>query len=341
MNCKFYLVENNRLFCVINNQTFELINNEWSNSSNNEIMDRILGYDSSEPSDSPYAIGNTDIMSSIKELTLEETIEKYGEKTIRKIKKVSKEAVLKYKADSYVVRDTFKSKDYYLKQLEMINERVNRFKEKFNNGEVKGLENYYIMLSRLTFQKISILYVISAEYDAIKQYIYEYFKIINEKTKYSQLTYTEIINLLSLGYLFQIDISEYGFIRQNMVDEKYIDAILDLLRNKIFENKVSTTKNFYFKEKGYFGDEYDKDSNGLMNVINSDSIEGKNQEFVDFLNNVKTKYYNRLLKEYERIGENRYTYIGSFDFKLTAIAKILDIDKGLLKDSKFIAVDLI
>ena len=210
MNCKFYLVENNRLFCVINNQTFELINNEWSNSSNNEIMDRILGYDSSEPSDSPYAIGNTDIMSSIKELTLEETIEKYGEKTIRKIKKVSKEAVLKYKADSYVVRDTFKSKDYYLKQLEMINERVNRFKEKFNNGEVKGLENYYIMLSRLTFQKISILYVISAEYDAIKQYIYEYFKIINEKTKYSQLTYTEVINLLSLGYYFK-------FIFRNMV----------------------------------------------------------------------------------------------------------------------------
>ena len=137
MNCKFYLVENNRLFCVINNQTFELINNEWSNSSNNEIMDRILGYDSSEPSDSPYAIGNTDIMSSIKELTLEETIEKYGEKTIRKIKKVSKEAVLKYKADSYVVRDTFKSKDYYLKQLEMINERVNRFKEKFNNEYIE------------------------------------------------------------------------------------------------------------------------------------------------------------------------------------------------------------
>ena len=149
------------------------------------------------------------------------------------------EEVLKYKDDSYVVRDMFKSKEYYLKKFEMINERVNRFKEKFDNGEVKGLENYYIMLSSLTFQKISILYVINAEYDAIKQYIYEYFKIMNEKTKYSQLTYTGIINLLSLGYLFQIDISEYGFIKQNMVDEKYIDAILDLLRNKIFENKVS------------------------------------------------------------------------------------------------------
>lgn len=87
MNCKFYLVENNRLFCVINNQTFELINNEWIKTNNSKITGRLMGYDSSEPSDSPYAIGNTDIMSSIKELTLEETIEKYGEKTIRKIKK--------------------------------------------------------------------------------------------------------------------------------------------------------------------------------------------------------------------------------------------------------------
>lgn len=93
--CKFYLVENNRLFCTYNNETFELKNNEWIKANSNEITDRLMGYDSSEPSDSTYAIGNTDIMSSIKELTLEETIEKYGEKTIRKIKKISKEALRK------------------------------------------------------------------------------------------------------------------------------------------------------------------------------------------------------------------------------------------------------
>ena len=126
-----------------------------------------------------------------------------------------------------------------------------------------------------------------------------------------------------------------------MNEEKYVDAILDLLVNKIFNNRVSTTKDFYYKEKGYFGDEYDKDNNNLMNAINSDSIEIRNQEFVNFLNNVKNKYYERLLKEYKRIGEDRYTYTGSFDFKLTAIAKILGIDKNLLKDLKFIADDLI
>ena len=90
-----------------------------------------------------------------------------------------------------------------------------------------------------------------------------------------------------------------------------------------------------------FYDEYDKDSKGLMNVINANDLDNKNEEFLNFLNNVKSEYYNRLLKLYENISENKYIYTGSFDFKLTAIAKILGIDKNLLMNSKFIADDLI
>ncbi len=110
--CKFYLVENNRLFCTYNNETFELKDNEWIKANNNEITDRLMGYDSSEPSDSPYDIGNIDIMSSIKELTLEETIEKYGEKTIRKIKKVSKEALRKI-----IMQDTKETLNSFLSEI--------------------------------------------------------------------------------------------------------------------------------------------------------------------------------------------------------------------------------
>ena len=47
------------------------------------------------------------------------------------------------------------------------------------------------------------------------------------------------------------------------------------------------------------------------------------------------------LAEKEEIGEERYTYTRSFDFKLTAIAKILDINKNILKELKFIASDLL
>ena len=38
---------------------------------------------------------------------------------------------------------------------------------------------------------------------------------------------------------------------------------------------------------------------------------------------------------------NAKTYTGSYDFMLTALAKMLNIDKSLLEDSKFIAIDLI
>lgn len=46
-----------------------------------------MGYDSSELFDSPYAIGNTDIMESIKKLTLEQVIEKNSKSVIDKIYK--------------------------------------------------------------------------------------------------------------------------------------------------------------------------------------------------------------------------------------------------------------
>ena len=87
MNYKFYLIGGNRLLYMDGRESFEYINNEWIKINNTEITDRLMGYDPSEPSDSPYAIGNTDIISSIKELTLEQVIEKYGKSVIDKIYK--------------------------------------------------------------------------------------------------------------------------------------------------------------------------------------------------------------------------------------------------------------
>ena len=40
------------------------------------IHDRLMGYDASEPDDSPYAMGNTDIMNKIEEITEEEAMKR-------------------------------------------------------------------------------------------------------------------------------------------------------------------------------------------------------------------------------------------------------------------------
>ena len=91
------------------------------------------------------------------------------------------------------------------------------------------------------------------------------------------------------------------------------------------------------KYKTYFDNGTVKD----MNVVNAKNQDEINTAFVEYLKTTKESFYKRQLKEYDRIGEERYTYTGSYDFMLTALAKMLNIDKSLLEDSKFIAIDLI
>ena len=51
-------------------------NGQWEQDREHLISDRLMGYDPSEPPDSPYGIGNTEIMREIEEISLEEA-EKY------------------------------------------------------------------------------------------------------------------------------------------------------------------------------------------------------------------------------------------------------------------------
>lgn len=140
MNYKVYLIENNRLFCVCNNETFEFKNNEWIKANNNEITDRLMGYDSSEPRDSPYAIGNTDILSTIKELTQEQVIERYGIIAIDKLKalQISNKNLqveldkLAEEGNKYFNNNEYdKALEIWKKALELIPESKNSF-----SGEV-------------------------------------------------------------------------------------------------------------------------------------------------------------------------------------------------------------
>ncbi len=51
-------------------QAFEYKNNSWVEISINDINDRLIGYDPTE--DDFYAIGNTEIMDELREMTDEE-----------------------------------------------------------------------------------------------------------------------------------------------------------------------------------------------------------------------------------------------------------------------------
>lgn len=44
----------------------------WVVDNNNILMDRIMGYDKSEPDDSPYGIGNLSMMERVQEISQKE-----------------------------------------------------------------------------------------------------------------------------------------------------------------------------------------------------------------------------------------------------------------------------
>ena len=179
-------------------------------------------------------------------------------------------------------RDNYKSKDYFLGELERINKNIDSSVSDFNNGKVVGVSSYYVTLNRLLLDKISIMYVLGYSYDTIRELVRDYCLNVKEYSKESSLGYTCIVNVLSLGYLFDIDKADLMFIKSNMVKEKYVDAVLDLLRNKVFDDKMLNTKDFYFMNKGFFGDEYVSSKDYLLDAINSLDVKDREKYFVDF-----------------------------------------------------------
>lgn len=247
------------------------------------------------------------------------------------------EEILKYKDDSYVVRDIFKSKEYFLKQLEEINERINKYKTYFENGVVKDMHMYYISIANRLLEKIKVLQTLGENQENIKSLVEEYCDAVEKNS--ADLTYNEVKNTLSLAYLYNLNTEKVEFVKQNMLKDTWIDAPLDMLINGIFLNNPVTSKDFCFKLT--LSGDLKKTDGEFMNVVNTKNQEEINNTFIEYLKTAKEGFYKRQLKEYDRIGEDRYTYTGSCDFMLTALAKMLNIDKCLLEDSKFIAIDLI
>ena len=79
MNFKFYLVNKERLFCCDeNNYTYEFINYKWISTDKTKVYDKLIGYNSKEPKESPYKMFDSSIMSTIEEITKEEAEKRFG-----------------------------------------------------------------------------------------------------------------------------------------------------------------------------------------------------------------------------------------------------------------------
>ena len=66
---RYFLINGRRLGKKEHGNYFLYKEGEWQPDTECAILDRLLGYDPSEPPGSPYGIGNTSIMGEIEEIT--------------------------------------------------------------------------------------------------------------------------------------------------------------------------------------------------------------------------------------------------------------------------------
>lgn len=243
----------------------------------------------------------------------------------------------KSEMEQYNIKDEFKDKEYFINQLQEVNARIDKYKTYLENGTIKDMHAYYISISIRLLEKIEILQTLGEKQENIKTLVEEYCNAV--KNNSTDLTYNEVRNVLSLAYLYNLNIEKIEFVKKNMIKDTLIDATLDMLINGIFYNNPVTSKDFCFKLT--LSGDLKKTDAEFMNVVNAKTQEEINKTFVEYLKTTKESFYKRQLKEYEKLGEDRYTYTGSCDFMLTALAKMLNIDKNLLIDSKFIDTNLL
>lgn len=244
-----------------------------------------------------------------------------------------------------MIKYNFKSLEYYQKELDRADYNLKRFKDSIA-GIGEGIQpiqanRFYIVTNGFLCNKIKLLYLVGGNAEEIKIYIKEYVDNLRERFRLNlePLCYSEIENAMSWVYLYDLDFDMLAFLKEAMIPEKYVDACLDIIRNKIYTGSAFTDKEFYFKEKGYFSD-YAKSAGGIIDVVNAPRDE-QTKLFLKFLKEVKEKHYKRLINSCKKTSEEQYTYVGSFDYRLTAVAKALELDKKQLEDSIFIAADLL
>ena len=74
-NTTYYLILNNQLGKEEDDKYYLYTNGSWIPDTKSTILGRLMGFDPSEPADSPYAMGNMDIMDTIELITEQQAIE--------------------------------------------------------------------------------------------------------------------------------------------------------------------------------------------------------------------------------------------------------------------------
>jgi hypothetical protein len=230
------------------------------------------------------------------------------------------------------MRDQFKTTEYFNKCIE---QRDYAIKSWMSSMEEKEIYKERLMRTYMVFKMESMIAKYSAGYEIgelevnVKEIINLYYEFFC-KYKDKNSTYYEILQMISLSYLFELNEEFFNKIKfsfGNSRKNEKNDWLLNFLLNPINENYKMGMRKLYLKSYQKYYD--------LVNANNSDMIKILFDK-IAYSPFYKGHYYSNSHKE----PDEKFIYFGYWNFGLAALGKILKIDDSNLKDCKYYPYDL-
>jgi len=232
------------------------------------------------------------------------------------------------------MRDLLMNEEYFINYVNFQNKRIEKFEAlleksiKDNGIEFKGVRTGQLALLNFYLNKATALYSAGESIEKIKELyplIQKYFVFVWNK----EGSYSILLKVLSLGILLNISMENFQELIFLVKNEKMNDCLINRLLHYI-DNSVDTVNISPLFEPYIF----------LDSILLNDN--GNNQSLLLLQDYLENKWYkgHKDCGWYDSHKSNQNTYCGYWSFETAAVAKILNIDDGKLKNTMYYPYDL-
>lgn len=234
-----------------------------------------------------------------------------------------------------MMRDKLKKEEFFRKSLLFTDECISEFEKilpeimKQDGTKSQRVINGCNALMVYYIKKVNLEYSLGEEISKVKE-SYERLLIYYSQAWSMGQGYIELIRILSLGVLLRIDKSQMKTLENKIRQENLNDYFVNFLLKAINKEWEMTTQKFVFPN--------------LYESVKSIIEAKENQERIfllkDYLENKWYRIHNETAWHNSHLSDQN-TYYGYWAYEAGAVAKILDLEDGALKEQRYYPFDLV
>ena len=235
-----------------------------------------------------------------------------------------------------MVRDKLRNKQYFETYIESEEKSIKKFKKLVSQAieergeDDRGVRTGYNYLFGLYFNKLEAIYSSGASIDKVKSLFLEIIDIA-DKIWESDGNYVEMIHLLSIGNMVNMEKEEMDRLKKLIKEDGVEDYLIEFLIHAYDPSWEIRTTSLNF------GHPYTL----LYDIIHAETKEIALFRLKEYLEKEWYHGHNDMGWYDSHEKEDEAIYSGYWSFESGAIAKILDLDDSILKDTPYYPYDMV